>query len=59
MNSAMWNHLATRRNIAQLKEDGVEVLEPEDGWLSCRQKGQGRLMDVDKILNTLIDAAKK
>jgi len=59
MNSAMWNHLATKRNIAQLKNDGVEMLEPEDGWLSCRQKGQGRLMDIDQILNTLTDAAKK
>ena len=59
MNSTMWNHVATQRNISQLKTDGVILLDPEDGWLSCRQNGQGRLMDIDRILTALITAAKE
>ena len=59
MNSAMWKHVATQRNILQLRSDDVEILEPDEGWLSCRQKGQGRLMDIDQILETLITAAKE
>src|SRR3546814_3410542 len=30
MNVRMWHHAATRRNVAQLKADGVHVMEPED-----------------------------
>ena len=58
MNSAMWSHPATQRNLRTLKEDGAQLLEPGDGWLSCRQTGIGRLQDVDDILDVLIQAVK-
>jgi len=58
MNSAMWNHPATQRNVQTLKEDGVQLLEPDNGWLSCRQTGPGRLQDVDEILGVLIQASR-
>src|SRR3546814_5008895 len=31
MNVRMWLHPATRRNIAQLKKDGVRFVGPDDG----------------------------
>ena len=57
MNAAMWNHPATQRNLTQLQQDGVQILEPAEGWLSCRQHGTGRLKDIDEILELLILAA--
>ncbi|MBA62535.1 MAG: phosphopantothenoylcysteine decarboxylase [Planctomycetaceae bacterium] len=59
MNSAMWAHPATQRNVGILKDDGVTILEPDNGWLSCRQTGQGRLKDIDQILEILIHSTRQ
>src|SRR5256885_646746 len=37
MNTAMWEKAAVRRNVAQLTADGVQFVDPDSGWLSCRQ----------------------
>src|SRR3954469_7087230 len=31
MNVRMWKHPATERNVAQLKADGIAVIEPDEG----------------------------
>jgi phosphopantothenoylcysteine decarboxylase len=49
MNTAMWEKAAVRRNIAQLRSDGVLFCEPQSGWLSCRQVGAGRMADPELI----------
>src|SRR5687767_11663455 len=43
MNTAMWEQPAVQRNVAQLRADGVHFIDPESGWLSCRQVGSGRM----------------
>src|ERR1700719_5267707 len=43
MNVNMWNHAATRENIAKLRERGVNVVEPDEGYLACGMVGAGRL----------------
>ena len=43
MNVRMWQHAATRRNVAQLRADGVTVLEPDEGPMACGEYGPGRL----------------
>ena len=53
MNTAMWEKAAVQRNIAQLRADGVQFIEPESGWLSCRQVGAGRMADPEVILRTI------
>ena len=53
MNTAMWEKAAVQRNIAQLRADGVQFIEPESGWLSCRQVGAGRMADPEVILQTI------
>jgi phosphopantothenoylcysteine decarboxylase len=53
MNSEMWEKAAVQRNITQLREDGAEIIEPEDGWLSCRQKGPGRMASPERILSII------
>ncbi len=50
MNCEMWEKAATQRNLKQLLSDGVQVVDPESGWLSCRQQGKGRMADPETIL---------
>lgn len=50
MNCEMWEKPATQRNLEQLVADGVQVIDPESGWLSCRQQGKGRMADPETIL---------
>jgi phosphopantothenoylcysteine decarboxylase / phosphopantothenate---cysteine ligase len=50
MNVRMWEHAATRRNIAQLRADGVTVLEPDEGPMACGEFGPGRLPEPEAIL---------
>src|ERR1041384_7925339 len=39
MNVRMWQHAATQRNIAQLKTDGVRVIDPAEGEMACGEFG--------------------
>ncbi|HEX8485619.1 bifunctional phosphopantothenoylcysteine decarboxylase/phosphopantothenate--cysteine ligase CoaBC [Sphingomonas sp.] len=49
MNVRMWAHAATRRNVAQLRADGVTILEPDEGAMACGEYGPGRLPGPDAI----------
>ena len=49
MNALMWQKPAVQRNVAQLRRDGVHFVDPEEGWLSCRQRGVGRMAAPEKI----------
>lgn len=49
MNTAMWNHVAVQRNVQRLRDDGVQFIDPEAGWLSCRQQGAGRMAAWESI----------
>jgi phosphopantothenoylcysteine decarboxylase/phosphopantothenoylcysteine decarboxylase/phosphopantothenate--cysteine ligase len=50
MNGKMWLHPATQRNVAQLKADGCEFIDPDTGDLACGYQGVGRLAPVETIL---------
>ena len=50
MNVRMWEHAATRRNVATLRADGVTVLEPDEGPMACGEYGPGRLPEPEAIL---------
>ena len=49
MNVRMWQHAATRRNVATLRGDGVTVLEPDEGAMACGEFGPGRLPEPEAI----------
>jgi phosphopantothenoylcysteine decarboxylase/phosphopantothenate--cysteine ligase len=49
MNAAMWAKKAVQRNVRQLTDDGVQIVPPGTGWLSCRQQGAGRMAEPDQI----------
>jgi phosphopantothenoylcysteine synthetase/decarboxylase len=49
MNGKMWQHPATRQNVAALASRGAAFIGPEDGMLSCGYEGIGRLWPVEQI----------
>lgn len=53
MNVRMWQHAATRRNVATLRGDGVTVLEPDEGPMACGEYGPGRLPEPPAILDAI------
>ncbi len=50
MNDNMWSHPATQANLALLRERGVEIVEPGEGWLACGIESKGRLADPEVLL---------
>src|SRR3954463_10546124 len=49
MNVRMWQHAAPQRNVAQLKADGVRIIEPAEGDMACGEYGAGRLPEPEAI----------
>jgi phosphopantothenoylcysteine decarboxylase / phosphopantothenate---cysteine ligase len=49
MNVRMWEHAATKRNVAQLRADGSTVMEPDVGPMACGEFGSGRLPEPERI----------
>ena len=49
MNTAMWEHPATQKNLETLRARGCFVVDPDDGWLACGTVGAGRLPDPERI----------
>ena len=58
MNVRMWQHPATQRNVAQLKVDGVQVIDPAEGDMACGEFGPGRLPEPEAIMESLGDLLK-
>lgn len=54
MNCEMWEKPAVQRNLMQLRDDGVAIVDPEEGWLSCRKKGIGRMAAPETILAAIV-----
>ena len=49
MHTEMWEHPATRANVATLRERGCLVIEPASGRLTGADTGKGRLPDPDAL----------
>ena len=54
MNPMMWDHPATRRNLARLREDGIGVVGPEGGDMACGEVGTGRMAEPAAILDAVL-----
>jgi phosphopantothenoylcysteine decarboxylase/phosphopantothenate--cysteine ligase len=55
MNLHMWEKPAVQRNVKQLRKDGILLIEPEEGYLSCGAKGPGRMASPEKIYHAIAD----
>jgi phosphopantothenoylcysteine decarboxylase/phosphopantothenate--cysteine ligase len=53
MNVRMWEHAATQRNIATLRQDGVKVMNPDVGDMACGEFGPGRLPEPEAIADEI------
>lgn len=53
MESQMWAHPATQANIAVLRERGVHVVGPEEGYLASGARGIGRMAEVPTIIGAM------
>ncbi len=53
MNREMWAAAPTRRNLGQLRGDGVTVLGPVAGEQACGESGLGRMLEPAEILAAL------
>lgn len=50
MDTTMWEHPATRRNVEQLRADGAIIIPPEEGELASGMWGIGRLPEPDTLV---------
>ena len=55
MNVHMWNNPATQRNIAQLRQDNVMVMDPATGMLAEGYAGKGRMPEPAAIVKQVQD----
>lgn len=55
MNSSMWRHPATQRNLEKLRSDGVHIIDPDEGEMACGTIGPGRLSDPEIIVAAALD----
>lgn len=56
MNAQMWAQASTRRNAAQLEEDGFRLVGPAEGWQACRTEGAGRMVEPETLLERVREA---
>ena len=54
MNTQMWEHATTRRNVAMLKEMGVNLIGPDVGEQACGEFGPGRMTQPAEIASIVL-----
>ncbi len=58
MNVNMWEHPATQANVRMLRERGVRVIDPDEGYLACGMTGAGRLAGVERIAAAVFETLR-
>ena len=56
MNTGMWDHQATRANLAILHDRGVQIVGPGTGELAEGEVGEGRMAEPCEIHEAITDA---
>jgi phosphopantothenoylcysteine decarboxylase/phosphopantothenate--cysteine ligase len=55
MNVNMWEHAATQQNLETLRQRGVRVVSPDEGYLACGMTGAGRLASPQCIAQAVFE----
>jgi phosphopantothenoylcysteine decarboxylase/phosphopantothenate--cysteine ligase len=58
MNTTMWEHPATQRNLERLRADGVHIMQPDAGEMACGTIGPGRLSEPERIVAAALEILK-
>ncbi len=53
MNTGMWDHPATRANLALLRQRGARIVEAGTGDLACGTSGKGRMAEPDLVMQAV------
>ena len=56
MNVRMWLHDATQRNLETLKNDGIAIINPNEGDMACGETGPGRMAEPLEITEAVAEA---
>ena len=56
MNVRMWLHDATQRNLETLKNDGIAIINPNEGDMACGETGPGRMAEPLEIMEAVAEA---
>jgi len=59
MNTTMWQHPATVRNLQRLRDDGVHIIEPDAGEMACGTFGPGRLSEPERIVAAVLEILER
>ena len=59
MNSVRWSKPSVQRNCKQLQEDGVTLVGPTTGRLSCGESGPGRMVEPEEIFEKIMSELEK
>lgn len=55
MNTVMWQHPATVRNLEKLRADGVHIINPDEGEMACGTFGPGRLSEPELVVSAALE----
>lgn len=55
MNCVMYEHPLVQSNLEKLKSLGIQVIEPDAGFLACQMEGKGRLPDPEVIVSFIVN----
>jgi phosphopantothenoylcysteine decarboxylase/phosphopantothenate--cysteine ligase len=53
MNVQMWKNLSTQENVKKLQKRGFYFIGPSEGLLACGEFGDGRMVEVREIENSI------
>ncbi|MCS7241711.1 bifunctional phosphopantothenoylcysteine decarboxylase/phosphopantothenate--cysteine ligase CoaBC [Candidatus Caldatribacterium sp.] len=56
MNVSMWRNPVVQENVRILMERGVGVIPPSSGKLACGEEGEGRLPEIEEIVEAIFQA---
>jgi phosphopantothenoylcysteine decarboxylase/phosphopantothenate--cysteine ligase len=59
MHTGMWEHEATRANVATLSERGVRIVGPASGSLAAGDEGVGRMSEPEEIVRAIEDVLSR
>ncbi|MDR1184235.1 MAG: bifunctional phosphopantothenoylcysteine decarboxylase/phosphopantothenate--cysteine ligase CoaBC [Coriobacteriales bacterium] len=59
MNVHMWRDEATQHSLDLLRERGVSIIEPAEGYLACGEIGEGRLAPVAEIVQQTLEELER
>ena len=53
MNSGMWQNKILQKKVTELKAAGYRFIGPAKGRLACGKEGEGRMVEVEKIMEEI------